>query len=108
MISFDKGEDTELSPDDAGKGSGRSVKGMNLVDALAACSDLLVKFGGHELAAGLTVRREDLPRFKSRLNEYARTHFTDGMPTPSVEVECELIEEDLTMRQAEQLYALEP
>ncbi len=108
MISFDKAVGGEPHPDDAGKGSGRSVKGMNLVDALAACSDLLVKFGGHELAAGLTVRREDLPLFKARLNEYARAHFTDGVPVPVVEAECELTPEDLTMRQAEELYALEP
>lgn len=108
LISFDKGEESEPMPDDAGKGSGRSIKGMNLVDALAACSDLLVKFGGHELAAGLTVRREDLPAFKERLNDYARTHFTDGVPVQTVDIECELTDADLTMRQVEELYELEP
>ncbi len=108
LVSFDKGEDGDPKPDDAGKGSGRSIKGMNLVDALAACSDLLVKFGGHELAAGLTVRRENLPLFKERLNGYARTHFTDGVPVQTVDIECELTGADLTMRQAEELYELEP
>ncbi len=108
LISFDKGEEGTAAPQDAGKGSGRSIKGMNLVDALAACADLLEKFGGHELAAGLTVTRENLPLFKSRLNEYARTHFTNGIPTPTVEIECELTGADLTMQQAQQLYDLEP
>ncbi len=109
LISFDKDSEEHVpSPNDAGKGSGRSIKGMNLVDALASCSDVLEKFGGHELAAGLTVRRENLPVFCERLNEYARAHFADGIPQPAVEVDCELTASDLTMRQAEELYALEP
>ncbi|MBQ9778421.1 MAG: single-stranded-DNA-specific exonuclease RecJ, partial [Clostridia bacterium] len=49
LISFDGTQPGADSPDDLGKGSGRGVKGMNLVGALTACEDLLVKFGGHEL-----------------------------------------------------------
>lgn len=60
LISFE-GNGSEKSGEDFGKGSGRSVKGLNLVDALSECSDLLEKFGGHELAAGLTIKRENLP-----------------------------------------------
>jgi len=108
LISFDKEETSPPSPEDAGKGSGRSIKGMNLVEALAFCADVLEKFGGHELAAGLTVRRENLPLFRERLNEYARSHFAGGIPMPAVEADCELTASDLTMRQAEELYALEP
>ena len=55
LVSFEGNESETPSPDDVGKGSGRSIKGMNLVDALCHCSDHLVKFGGHELAAGLSV-----------------------------------------------------
>ncbi len=109
LISFEKeGTDEMERPEDAGKGSGRSVKGLNLVEALASCSDILEKFGGHELAAGLTVRRENLPLLKERLNEYARKAFKEGIPPVTVEADCELLSEDLTMRQAEELYALEP
>ncbi len=109
LISFenDRG-DAAPTAEDTGKGSGRSVKGMNLVEALATCSDILEKFGGHELAAGLTVRRENLPALRERLNDYARTAFSHGLPAPTVEADCELLAEDLTMHQVEELYALEP
>lgn len=98
----------EPHPGDLGKGSGRSVKGMNLVDALSSCSELLVKYGGHELAAGLTIERSQLAEFRERINEFARSCFHDGMPLPTLEADCELTGEDITMRQAEELYSLEP
>lgn len=60
------------SPVDLGKGSGRSVEGFNLVTALSECSDLLEKYGGHELAAGLSIRRGNLEAFRQKLNDYAR------------------------------------
>ena len=63
---------SDESPVDIGKGSGRSVKGFNLVTALSECEDLLEKYGGHELAAGLSVRRGNLDAFREKLNEYAR------------------------------------
>lgn len=59
------------SPMDVGKGSGRSVKGLDLVSALSACDDLLLRYGGHELAAGLSVTRGNLPFFRKKINEYA-------------------------------------
>ncbi len=93
---------------DLGKGSGRSVKGMNLVEALASCADLLEKFGGHELAAGLTIKREHLPEFKRRINEYAADCFKDTDMTVSMEADCELLPEDITMALASELYCLEP
>jgi len=101
LISFEGQEDI-------GKGSGRSVKGMNLVEALSSCQDLLEKFGGHELAAGLTIRRENLPEFRKRLNEYAADCFRDMDMTASLEADCELSPEDITMEQAKELYYLEP
>ena len=114
LISFESqtaeegaGERSAL-PEDLGKGSGRSVKGMNLVEALSHCSELLEKFGGHELAAGLTIRRDMLDAFKKKINEYGRSCFSSGMPVPVVEADCELTAADFTMVQAEQLYGLEP
>ncbi len=96
------------APEDQGKGSGRSVKGMNLVEALSHCADLLEKFGGHELAAGLTIRRDKLPAFREKINAYARECFCEGMPVVSAEADCELTSAEFTMTQAEQLYGLEP
>ncbi len=113
LISFEGGENVHTPgeagyTDDIGKGSGRSIKGMNLVDALSACGDLLEKFGGHELAAGLSIKRENLPAFRERLNAYARESLRDVDRQPVVEAECELLPSDMTMEQANELYYLEP
>ncbi len=111
LISFENQNGTaapEPSPEDLGRGSGRSVKGMNLVDALSASASCLVKFGGHELAAGLTVQRSKLPELRKSINDYARACFASGLPTPVLEAECELNAADMTILQAEELYRLEP
>ena len=103
LISFEGSENGEI-----GKGSGRSVKGLNLVDALGKCSDLLEKYGGHELAVGLTIKRENLPEFRRRLNEYARECLSEGQTESTLDAECELSPEDITLEQASELYGLEP
>ena len=54
-----------------GKGSGRSVQGFNLHTCIGSCADLLVRYGGHAMAAGLSVREENLPALRRRLNEWA-------------------------------------
>ena len=106
LVSFD-GDGVHMDTD-TGKGSGRSVKGLNLVDALVYSSDALVKFGGHELAAGLSVTRGNLSRFRELINEYARAHLSDELLTPTMEADCELSAHDLTMRLCEELAILEP
>lgn len=107
LVSFEGSSGEEL-PDDMGKGSGRSVKGINLVDALSACSDLLVKFGGHELAAGLSVRRSELPAFKERLEKYVSEHIDEGEMAVTLEADMELSPKDVTYAQAQELSLLEP
>lgn len=106
LVSFD-GEE-EGAPDALGKGSGRSVKGMNLVEALTACEDLLVKFGGHELAAGLTVRRDQLDAFSERINEYAKQYLQSGGVEVRLEADLELELTDVSVPLAEELAQLEP
>ena len=54
-----------------GKGSGRSVQGFNLHACIGSCADLLIRYGGHAMAAGLSVREENLPELRRRLNEWA-------------------------------------
>lgn len=107
LISFEGGEKSATGSD-VGKGSGRSIKGMNLVDALCYCSDLLVKFGGHELAAGLSVTRENLPLFREKINAYARENLSAEDMVPTVEADLEVGFEDVNMSLAEALRALEP
>ncbi len=97
---------------DIGKGSGRSVAGVDLVDALSKCSDLLEKFGGHELAAGLTVSRANYESFDKRINEYVRSLLTDSTDRSKlaacVNVECEVSPPEMTLAQAKELELFEP
>lgn len=108
LVSFDGATQGFDSPDDQGKGSGRSVKGMNLVEALTACEDLLVKFGGHELAAGLTIRRDKLDEFRARINAHAAKCLPDGGVCAQVEADLELDMRDVTIPFAEELSRMEP
>ncbi len=94
--------------DDIGKGSGRSVKGMNLVEALLHCSDLLEKFGGHELAAGLSIKRENLEPFKKKLKEYALSSLGQEGSVPTLELDFELFPSEITLSQASELELIEP
>jgi single-stranded-DNA-specific exonuclease len=106
LISF---EGAEGEGDEAvGKGSGRSIKGMNLVDALVHASSHLVKFGGHELAAGLSVSRGNLAAFKAAVNEYARSVLSEEALTPCIEADMEISLSDISMPLAEELQLLEP
>ncbi len=108
LISFNGSVEGVPSEEDVGKGSGRSIKGLNLVEALTHAADLLVRFGGHELAAGLTVRRKDIPAFRKRINEYAASLLTEDMTAVRYEADCACEAQELTMQQAEELERLEP
>ncbi len=108
LVSFEGNEGGTTSAADIGKGSGRSIKGMNLVDALFYCEDLLVKFGGHELAAGLSVTREALPAFREKINEYARMNLKEEDMIPTVEADCEIAFSDISLALAKGIQRLEP
>lgn len=108
LVSFEGNESDSPSPDDVGKGSGRSIKGMNLVDALCHCSDHLIKFGGHELAAGLSVTRRELDNFRHMINEYATWILDEKDMIPTVEADCELEFSDVNLALAKGIQLLEP
>ncbi len=108
LISFDGSVGAEESEFDDGKGSGRSIKGLNLVEALGYCEDLLVKYGGHELAAGLTVKRGNLDEFCARINEYAREHLDGEAFKVRFDADCELSIFDVTVDFAKEMQYLEP
>ncbi len=92
----------------SGKGSGRSVPGISLYDALEYASEHLVKFGGHELAAGLTVNRDKFEKFKEKINEYAKSKSFDKDAVVPVEVDCEPIPSEINSTSAKELRLLEP
>ena len=108
LVSFEGNESETPSPDDVGKGSGRSIKGMNLVDALCYCQEHLVKFGGHELAAGLSVTRGELDNFRRLINEYARKNLSEADMVQTVEADCELDFSDVNLGLAKGIQFLEP
>ena len=94
--------------DGMGKGSGRSIAGLNLVEALSYCSSLLEKYGGHELAAGLTVRAENIGTFRERINEYAISRLGTSSPEATVDIDCELYPSEISLSLAAELELLEP
>ncbi|MHB1298905.1 MAG: DHHA1 domain-containing protein, partial [Gemmatimonadaceae bacterium] len=73
-----------------GKGSGRSVGAFDLHAALQACTDLLLKHGGHRAAAGLTIAEERIPEFAARFNEIARSQLTTDDLAPQLRTDLEL------------------
>ena len=92
-----------------GKGSCRSWGGFNLFAALESCSDLLLGFGGHELAAGFTIEEKNIPAFRRRMNEYAAAYRGGAAPVSSLDVDMVIQHPgDVTLAEVEALSALEP
>lgn len=89
------------------KGSGRSIEGFSLFEAICACGDLLIKFGGHPMAAGITLKPENIEVFRKRINQYAAEHFPQ-MPTQTVTLDCKLNPAALSVSMAQSLTQLEP
>lgn len=89
------------------KGSGRSIEGFSLFEAICACGDLLIKFGGHPMAAGITLKPESIEAFRKRINQYAAEHFPQ-MPTQTVTLDCKLNPAALSVSMAQSLTQLEP
>jgi len=94
--------------DGLAKGSARSIKGLNLFHALQECSDLLVKFGGHEAAAGMTVEESSLPEFKKRFEAVARKHLAEEDLIPSLKYDVEIPLGNLNISLLETLETLGP
>ena len=80
--------------DDRGKGSGRSISGFNLHEALRSCAGHLLGFGGHRYAAGLTIERDRLPAFSAALDEYA-ARLPQDIYQPSLHVDAVASLDDL-------------
>ncbi len=91
-----------------GKGSCRSVSGFSIVVALQHCARLLEKFGGHEMAAGLSVKAGNIEKLRVALNEYARTMLKDDDLQARVKIDALIKLDDLDADFFEQLERLEP
>ena len=91
---------------DVVKGSGRSVEGVNILDCVSACSNILLKFGGHKMACGLSLKEENVAEFIRRINAFAKSTISSQAFEPKVDAFCRLDSFDLEF--AKQLAYLEP
>ena len=89
------------------KGSGRSVEGFSLFEAICACGDLMERYGGHPMAAGITLPAENVPLFRERINQYA-AQVCREMPAPILRVDCRLNPSALTPEMPQSLQPMEP
>ena len=98
VISYENGE---------AKGSGRSIEGFSLFDAVCACSQYFTKFGGHPMAAGLSMKAENIPAFRTAINAYAAS-LPNEMPFQTLSMDCKLNPAALSTEMAESMQLLEP
>ncbi len=99
LISFDG---------DVGKASGRSIKGFNINEAISQCKDLVIKYGGHELAAGLSISRENVDAFRKKINEYAKSVFDFENVCTYINADMELTGKEVSVENTLESLKLEP
>ena len=93
--------------DNIAKGSGRSVPGFDLYEGLAKCEDLLEKYGGHSMAVGLTLKKENLEKFKERFEQIAKEKNIKEL-VPIIYIDDELKLKDINMDLVKSISILEP
>lgn len=101
-IVFTRSSETELVA------SARSIEGVNVYDALEKCSHLLVKFGGHKAAAGLTIEEKNFESFKAQFEEVVREMVREVPQIPTLEIDLELEFDALTPKFFRLIERLEP
>ncbi|QNK40925.1 single-stranded-DNA-specific exonuclease RecJ [Caproicibacter fermentans] len=89
------------------RGSGRSVEGFSLFDAVYSCRDLLTRFGGHPMAAGLSLPPGQIGEFRARINAFA-AGLGQPMPAPVLSIDCLLTPRELSLEITQAMRYLEP
>lgn len=90
------------------KGSARSIEGFNLFEALVHCGKVLEKYGGHEQAAGLALKPENIDEFRRMINEYADSVLDEDDLVPRMKIDVRITKEDMTLENCKELKLLEP
>ena len=90
------------------KGSCRGVQGFNMFEALSYCDDLLLKFGGHELAAGLTVSKDNIDAFREKINAYAKENFNTKVYVEEISYEGKITDKDINLDLTDMLESIQP
>lgn len=92
---------------DKGKGSGRSIPGFDIYTALTKCSDYIEKFGGHSMAIGITIKKENFEKLKEAIEKYAQeSNISDIMPIINIDKEINL--KNINIEEVKSLELLEP
>ena len=99
LLSFEEGG--------IGKGSGRSIPGFDLHDALMKCNDCIEKFGGHSMAIGITIKRENFDKLKDKLEEIAIEEHIDEI-VPEIKIDAKINLAEVNKEMVESLKELEP
>ena len=97
-----------LGEDGIARGSVRSVEGVDIIQAITRCGELLLSSGGHPKAAGLSLRVEDLPRFQTRIDQEILASHPDGISIPSLEIEAYLGFAQIDSAMVDQINQLSP
>ncbi len=96
-----------IDEDGIARGSARSIEGFHIYDAINACSGDVIRFGGHPLAAGVTLKAESIDAFRQHINEYALSAYPNGVPM-TLTIDCKISPNYLTLELADMLSLLEP
>ncbi len=96
------------SDGDEAKGSGRSVSGFNLFGILENSSNLLEKFGGHELAAGLTIKAANIEEFRKKINEDAENYLDEDASVPTISIDAAIKAPFITIETVKDINNLQP
>lgn len=91
-----------------GHGSARSIADYHLLDGLTACAELFEKFGGHRAACGFTIKGENIPALRDKLNRHAAENIEDAHLTPELSIDAAVAASSLNLELVEQLKKLEP
>lgn len=97
-----------LDENGIGKGSGRSIPGVSLVQAIHACSDTLISGGGHDMAAGLVIHEEMIDAFRERFNRFVQESVDPDKLAPVLNVDAEVTFPELTLDLLDSYELLEP
>lgn len=92
---------------DIGKGSGRSIPGFDLYEALTECGDIIEKFGGHSMAIGINIKRENFEEFKLKLEEKAKQKQIEKI-VPVLKIDAQISLDEINKEMVESLSELEP
>ena len=94
--------------DNIGKGSGRSIQSFHLYEALKSVESQLVSFGGHRLAAGITIKKENIENFKKSMNELALKSLIGRDEGKKIEIDCEISLDEIDFTLEEKIDILSP